>query len=138
MDSWEFFQSSEGLWQWRCTSADGSVLLNSAEAHPLLVQAVAEAITHGFVERAREIDAEVTRETHQVAGTGLEALMLKYESAYLAYKSCVAALSDATSTLASNRLREDVARALDVLERARKEYGEALVATVFGAASSES
>jgi len=130
MDAWEFFQNSNGLWRWRCTSADGNVVLNSAEAHPLLVQAVAEAITHGFVE-------EVSREAQQVAATDLDALKLNYSCAYSAYESRLAALSQASSSAASNGLREDFARAIHALECARRKYREALLLTAFGGASAE-
>ena len=64
MDRWEFFQDSRGLWRWRRTSADGNVVLNSAEAYPRRVQAVAEALAHGFVEDPLAVDSGVTREIH--------------------------------------------------------------------------
>jgi hypothetical protein len=128
MDSWEFFQNSKGLWRWRCTSADRTVVLSSAEAYPLLVQAVAEAITHGFVE-------EVSREARQVVATDLDALKLNYSCAFAAYESRLAALSQASSSADLNGLREDLARAIHALECARREYRDALLLTAFGGAS---
>jgi hypothetical protein len=125
MDAWEFFQNSNGMWRWRCTSSDGNVVVNSAEAHPLLVQAVAEAITHGFVER-------VSHEEQQVALTDLDALKLNYSCAFSAYESRLTALSQASSDTALTVLREDLAKAIYALECARHEYREALLLTAFG------
>ena len=130
MDAWEFFQNSNGMWRWRCISADGNVVLNSAEAHLLLVQAVAEAITHGFVER-------VSREAQQVVATDLDALKLNYSCAFSAYESRLAALSQASSDTALTGLREDLAKAVHALDCARHEYREALLLTAFGDASAE-
>jgi hypothetical protein len=130
MDAWEFFQNSKGLWRWRCTSADGNVVLNSAEAYPLLVQAVADAITHGFVE-------EASREAQQVAATDLDALKLNYSCAYSAYERCLAALSQTSCSADLKGLREDLVKAIHALECARGEYREALLLTAFGGAVSE-
>ena len=124
MDAWEFFQNSKGLWRWRCASADGNAVLNSAEAYPLRVQSVAEAITHGFVEEA--VAAQ------QVAATDLDALKLNYSCAFAAYESRVAALSQLSSSADLNGLREDLARSIHALECARHEYREALLLTAFG------
>jgi hypothetical protein len=130
MDAWEFFQTSNGMWRWRCTSADGNVVLNSAEAHPLLLHAVADAITHGFVERAG-------REAQQVAATDLDALKLNYSCAFSAYESRLTALSQAPPDVALTGLREDLAKAIHALECARHEYREALLLTAFSDASAE-
>ena len=139
MDRWEFFQNSKGLWRWRCTSADGNVVLNSAGVYPLRRQAVADAITHGFADGAGETDLDGAPEADPVAATDhLQALKLEYESAFSASKARpFSDLSLAVSSSASNGLREDVVIALHALEYARREYREALLQTAFGGAAPE-
>ena len=139
MDRWEFFQDSKGLWRWRCTSRDGNVVLNSAEAYPLRVQALAEALEHGFVEGASAVDSDVTREIQPgSAPADLEVLKLQYASAFSAYEGSLAALAHPSSTTGSSSLREEVAKALRALEVARKKYREALFEAAFSDASSAS
>jgi uncharacterized protein YegP (UPF0339 family) len=137
MDTWEFFQDSKGSWRWRCISADGNVVLNSAEVYPRRVQAVADAITHGFVEGGTDLAGH--RETQKVGATDqLRALKVKYESAYASYESRLAVISSKAVSADSLVLREDIAKALQELECARREYREALLQTAFGGTDSES
>jgi uncharacterized protein YegP (UPF0339 family) len=60
MDRWEFFQDTRGLWRWRCTSADGQVMLCSNEAYQSRVHVIANASAHGYVEGAEELEREGT------------------------------------------------------------------------------
>jgi hypothetical protein len=60
MDKWEFFQDAGGLWRWRCTSADGHIVLNSPRSHPSRAAAVADAAARGYGVAAVEVDLDET------------------------------------------------------------------------------
>lgn len=60
MDKWEFFQDAGGLWRWRCTSADGHIVLNSPRSHPSRAHAVADATTRGYGGGGVEVDLDET------------------------------------------------------------------------------
>jgi len=49
MDKWEFFQDAKGQWRWRSRSADGLVVIASAESYHSRSRAVADAMARGYV-----------------------------------------------------------------------------------------
>jgi hypothetical protein len=59
MDKWEFFQDAGGLWRWRCTPADGHIVLNSPRSHPSRAAAVADAAARGYGAGAVEVEVDL-------------------------------------------------------------------------------
>jgi hypothetical protein len=68
MDKWHFFQDSRGLWRWRRTTPDDLRVVNSVEAFQVRAHAVADAITHGYLEAAE--NTVVTRALPETAQAG--------------------------------------------------------------------
>ena len=60
MDTWEFFQDTQGLWRWRCSRNGGQRVFNSTRSHPSRSHAVTEAKTLGYTEDSAEIDGDNT------------------------------------------------------------------------------
>jgi hypothetical protein len=58
MDAWEFFQDARKLWRWRRSSADGKSVLSSTAAYHIRADAVADAISHGYVESQAALQIE--------------------------------------------------------------------------------